>query len=62
MEHIRQGRHIQEQLACKLNEEAGVAIGKCGMEEIQQFQEVLRDYEIYVISQEHFTAIIYYGA
>ncbi|MEW8544218.1 MAG: hypothetical protein AB2693_11855, partial [Candidatus Thiodiazotropha sp.] len=59
--NIRQGRHIQEQLAKELHEKAGVPLKQCGIDEIKQFQLVLQNYQILVISKEHFNGIIYSG-
>ncbi|XP_045168552.2 uncharacterized protein LOC123531553 [Mercenaria mercenaria] len=58
---IRLGRDIQRQLANKLHKDADVLPGKCGLEEIEKFQQVLTDYQIIVISKEHFNGIIYTG-
>lgn len=58
---IRQGRSIQRALATDLHEKAGIPIGNCGIEEVKKFQRVLLNYQIHVISKEHFNAIIYQG-
>ena len=58
---IRAGYHLQRQLAEQLHKKADVVQGICGIEEIKKFQAVLPDYQIYVISKEHFNAIIYSG-
>ena len=58
---IRQGRGIQRELAIDLHKKAGIPIESCGIEEIKQFQSVLLNYQIHVISKEHFNAIIYKG-
>ena len=59
--NIRQGRRVQSLLAKELHTQAGVSLGKCGLEEIKQFQQALPGYQIYVLSKEHFNAIIYTG-
>ena len=58
---IRQGREIQKQLAKQLHAEAGVPLEKCSIEEVKMFQCVLSDYQLHVMSREHFNAIIYSG-
>ena len=59
---IRQGRGIQTELVRKLQEQSGVPIGKCGIGDIKKFQVVIPDYQINVLSQEHFNGIIYSGS
>ena len=58
---IRQGRGIQRELATNLHKKAGIPLEDCGIEEIKKFQSVLLDYQIHVISKEHFNAIVYRG-
>ncbi len=58
---IRQGRPIQATLATTLHRDADVPLGKCGIPEIKQFQTCLVDYQINVVSREHFNAIIFSG-
>ncbi|XP_052806406.1 uncharacterized protein LOC128235642 [Mya arenaria] len=60
-ESIRKGGKLQEKLAIQLHEQACVVPGKCGIEEIQKFQSVLTDYQINVVSGDHFNGIIYSG-
>ncbi|WAQ94828.1 LOW QUALITY PROTEIN: hypothetical protein MAR_007299 [Mya arenaria] len=60
-DYIRKGRHAQKQLALNLHEKAGVPLKRCGIEEIKQFQAVLPNYKIVVLSKNHFNAIIYEG-
>lgn len=60
-ENIRKGGKIQTDLAKKLHFEANVPLKRCGIEEIKRFQAVLKDYQIHVVSKEHFNAIIYEG-
>lgn len=59
--NIRQGRSFQKHLAEELHHEAGVPFQKCGIEEVKRFQLVMKNYQIHVVSKEHFNAIIYAG-
>jgi hypothetical protein len=52
---------LQECLAHELHEKASVSIGKCGMNEVKQFQTCLTDYQINIISKEHQNSIILSG-
>ena len=56
---IRLGRKIQTYFALSLNQEIGVPLAKCGVEEIKRFQAVMKEYKIHVISKDHFKSIIY---
>ncbi|WAR15803.1 hypothetical protein MAR_030397 [Mya arenaria] len=58
---IRLGRAIQGQLAETLHQKAGVPLQRCGIEEVKKFQAVLPNYQIHVLSKEHFNGIIYDG-
>ena len=58
---IRLGRGAQTTLAKELHGRANVPFGKCGIEEIKEFQRVLPDYQLHIISKEHGNAIIYDG-
>ena len=58
---IRQGRSLQERRALRLHQKAGVALGPCGLQEISQFQKVLPEYQIVVVSGNHGNAIIFKG-
>lgn len=58
---IRQGLSIQKELATELHTRAGVSVGECGIEEVMKFQEALPEYQIHVLSKEHFNAFIYSG-
>ena len=60
-ESIRKGFEPQRQLALPLHEMANVEVGACGIPEIKAFQSVMKDYQIYVVSKEHFNDIIYQG-
>ena len=44
-----------------MHEKAGVPIGKCGLEEVKQFQRYLSEYQINVVSKDHQNSIIYSG-
>lgn len=59
--NIRQGRHIQGQLANELHKKADIPVGECGIDEIKRFQAVLPNFQIHVLSKDHFNAIIYSG-
>ena len=59
--NIRQGRNIQNTMAMNLHHRAGVPLGKCGIAEIKLFQNALPNYQIYVLSRDHFNAIVYSG-
>ncbi|XP_052761746.1 uncharacterized protein LOC128204370 [Mya arenaria] len=58
---ISLGRAIQGQLAETLHQKAGVPLQRCGIEEVKKFQAVLPNYQIHVLSKEHFNGIIYDG-
>ena len=60
-ENIRKGYEPQRSLALELHQQAGVPDGKCGIEDIKKFQEVLSRFQILVVSKDHFNAIIYSG-
>ena len=59
--NIRQGHKIQEQLARDLHSKAGVPLTVCTLDHVKQFQMVLPDFQIHILSKEHFNAIIYQG-
>ena len=52
-------RSMQTRLAHNLHEKAGVPIGKCGLEEVKQFQTYLSEYQINIVSKDHQNSIIY---
>jgi hypothetical protein len=54
-------RPMQARLARELHEKASVLIGKCGIDEVKQFQTYLTEYEINIVSKEHQNAIIFSG-
>ena len=60
-DNIRRGYGLQRTLAEQLHKKAGVPLQKCGIEEIKKFQAVLPQYQILVLSKEHFNGIIYDG-
>ena len=52
---------MQTHLANDLHEKAGVPNGKCGLNEVKQFQTYLSDYQIDIVSKEHQNSILYSG-
>lgn len=60
-ESIRKCGNVQETMAIQLHTQAGVALVKCGVEEVKLFQKIMPQYQIHVISQQHFNGIIYKG-
>ena len=58
---IDQRCSTQERLALELHRLSGVPIGKCGLNEVKQFQTHLSDYQINIVSKEHQNTIIYSG-
>lgn len=60
-DNIERGLSAQTQRAVALHALAGVRPGECGLEEIRQFQDVLPNYQIAVVSAEHNHAIIFKG-
>ena len=54
-------RPLQARLAHELHEKASVLIGKCGIDEVKQFQAYLTDYQINIVSKEHQNSIIFSG-
>ena len=58
---IRQGSQLQTILAKELHQKAGVPEGLCGLPEIAKFQAIIDDFQIVVLSAEHFNAVIYEG-
>ena len=57
--NIRQGRGAQTRLAKNLHQQANVPLERCSIDEIRQFQTVLPDYQILVVSHDYFNALIY---
>ena len=57
----RDGISVQRTNALDLHHKAGVPLTPCGIEEIKLFQAVLPDYQLVVVSGDHFDAIIYKG-
>ena len=58
---IRLGCKQQRLLAQRLHQKAGVPEGLCGLPEVVKFQGVVEDYQIVVLSADHFNAIIFEG-
>jgi hypothetical protein len=48
---------MQARLAHELHQKASVSIGKCGIDEVKQFQTYLVDYQINIVLKEHQNAI-----
>ena len=58
---IRQGRDLQKTKARELHRLAKVPEGPCGLPEIREFEKVLPDYQIIVVSADHGNAIVHCG-
>ena len=58
---IHLGPQWQSILAKELHEKAGVPESLCGLPEVTKFQQVIEDYQIIVLSAEHFNAIVFEG-
>ena len=58
---IRQGCTLQGVLAQNLHKKAGVPKRFCGLPEVTKFQAVVENYQIIVLSAEHFNGIVYEG-
>ena len=48
-------------LAKELHQKAGVPEDLCGLPEVAKFQDVIDEYQIVVLSGEHFNAIVFEG-
>ena len=57
----KEGNSVQRTMALDLHHSAGVPLTPCGIEEMKLFQAALPDYQLVVVSGEHFNAIIYKG-
>ena len=57
----KDGGPFQRTKALDLHHEAGVLLTPCGIDEIKLFQAVLPDYQLVMVSGDHFDAIIYKG-
>ena len=57
----RDGKSIQRTRTLDLQHKAGVPLTPFGIDEIKLFQAVLPDYQLIVVSGDHFDAIIYKG-
>ena len=60
-EDLRKGRPLQRTRAWELHKLAGVELKACGVEEIKRFQTVLPNYQLVIVSAEHYNSIIYKG-
>ena len=58
---VRRGSQLQKNLAVDVHRKAAVNQKRCGIDEVKRFQAVLTGYKIFVLSKEHFNAIIYEG-
>ena len=58
---IRQGRDVQKSKARELHRLAKVPEGPCGLPEIREFEKVLPDYQVIVVSADHGNAIVHCG-
>ena len=58
---IRLGRQRQTILARELHQKAGVPEGLCGLPEVAKMQGVIENYQIAVLSADHFNALIFEG-
>ena len=60
---IRRGCNIQEILARNFQRQAGIDLDlpACGPEEWKKFQSVLPNYQLVIVSRDHFNSIIYHG-
>ena len=58
---IRKGRKQRRLFAQQLHRKAAIPEGLCGLPEVAKFQQVIEDYQIVILSAEHFNAIIYEG-
>lgn len=52
---------MQKQLAEELHRKANVPLHRCGIEEVKQFQATLLEYQIHILSKDHFNATVYSG-
>lgn len=58
---FRQGAALQRTEALALHHRAGVPVTVCGLEEVKQFQEVLQEYQLVVVSAEQFNRVVFKG-
>lgn len=59
--NMRDGRALQKRRAEELHRLAAVPLGKCGIDELKQFQAVLPDFQIKVLSIDKPHCIIFKG-
>ena len=57
----KKGHSVQRTMAWDLHHSAGVPLTPCSIEEMKLFQVALPDYQLVVVSGDHFNAIIYKG-
>ena len=55
------GRPIQRTRALELHGKAGAELKACGLDEVKRFQTVLTDYQLVIVSAQHYNSIIYKG-
>ena len=58
---IRQGKEPQRSEALELLKRANLPLKRCGLEDVKKFQEVIPEYQIVVVSAEHFNRIVFKG-
>jgi hypothetical protein len=58
---VNHRRAMQTRLARELHQKAAVPLGPCGLDEVEQFQTYLSDYQINIVSKEHQNSLIYVG-
>ena len=59
--NIQIGRQRQGALAKQLHQKANIPEGPCGLVEVETFEASIPNYQIVVLSAEHFNTIIYEG-
>ena len=57
----KNGYFVQRTMALDLHHSAGVPLTPWGIEEMKLFQAAVPDYQLVVVSGDHFNAIIYKG-
>ena len=61
LELYSSGMSTAKHPANELHQKAGVLEGLCGLSDAATFQQVIEDYQIVVLSSDHFNAIVYEG-
>ena len=59
MGKYKKGYKIQETLAIDLHHKADVPLEACGLAEVKLFQKAIPEFQIHVLSKEHFNGVIY---